>query len=67
MAKVLKLTYTCGDGSSWTQTVPYPKTGLTLAAANTCMDAVIAQGIFLAGPAAKKAAEIVETTKTPLA
>lgn len=66
MAKVLKLTFTCSDSTDWTLSLKYPKDGLTLAQANTCMDAIITQGIFLAGPATKKSAEIVETVKTVL-
>ena len=66
MAKVLKLTFTCADSKDWTLSLRYPKDGLTLAQANTCMDAIITQGIFLSGPASKKAAEIVETTTTAL-
>ena len=66
MAKVLKLTFTCSDSTDWTLSLKYPKDGLTLAEANTCMDAVIAQGIFLSAPATKKSAEIVETVKTVL-
>ena len=66
MAKVLKLTFICADSTDWTLSLKYPKDGLTLAEANTCMDAVIAQGIFLSAPATKKSAEIVETVKTVL-
>mgnify|MGYP003586513925 FL=1 len=66
MAKVLKLTFTCADSTDWTLSLRYPKDGLTLAQANTCMDAIITQGIFLSGPASKKSAEIVETTTTAL-
>ena len=66
MAKVLKLTFTCADSKDWTLSLKYPKDGLTLAQANTCMDAIITQGIFLASPATKKSAEIVETVKTVL-
>ena len=66
MAKVLKLTFTCSDSTDWTLSLKYPKDGLTLAEANTCMDAIIAQGIFLSAPATKMSAEIVETVKTVL-
>ena len=66
MAKVLKLTFTCSDSTDWTLSLKYPKDGLTLAQANTCMDAIITQVIFLASPATKKSAEIVETVKTVL-
>lgn len=67
MAKVLKLTFLDAGGKDFTINVNAPKDGLTLAQAHTAMDAVIASGIFLAGCAAKKSAEIVETVKTPLA
>ena len=66
MAKVLKLTFLCADSTDWTLSLKYPKDDLTLAQANTCMDAIITQGIFLAAPATKKSAEIVETVKTVL-
>ena len=66
MAKVLKLTFKCADSTDWTLSLKYPKDGLTLAQANTCMDAIITQGIFLSAPASKKSAEIVETVKTVL-
>lgn len=66
MAKILKLTFTCADSKDWTLSLRYPKDGLTLAQANTCMDAIITQGIFLSGPASKKSAELVETTTTAL-
>ena len=61
MAKVLKLTFTCADSKDWTLSLKYPKDGLTLAEANTCMDAIIAQEVFLSAPVTKKGAEIVET------
>ncbi|HQH79326.1 MAG TPA: DUF2922 domain-containing protein [Synergistaceae bacterium] len=66
MAKVLKLTFTCADSKEWTLSLRYPKDNLTLAQANTCMDAIITQGIFLTAPVTKKSAEIVETTTTVL-
>ncbi len=66
MAKVLKLTFTCADSKDWTLSLKYPKDGLTLAEANTCMDAIITQGIFLTVPTTKKSAEIVETVTTVL-
>ena len=59
MAKVLKLTFLCADSTDWTLSLRYPKDGLTLAEANTCLDPIIAQGIFLSVPPSKKSAEIV--------